>query len=338
MNACSEIRSVVLTQVAPLASPELVFTDDAPSAYGVFTFDPFKYSDIGALVGVRFVLDAVDRRDLVLYPYQTSGNVTLITAGVVDLRPLGIAPLQFRELEYSLSWNCANGGYCGGAFSETYISHYDVKGFPGASANSVLWQYGWSSVDTNGEIAGINRISVSGMVEYSYLLEARMPDEVLSDGTLRFGRHQCNAVKGCWYDPDVATGYLFSAETGEFSGFTIGGNYGDGKFVLELWDSVSQSYVAFGEPVDAGIFVDLAVLDQGITKFRITGIEPDAKVNVGDPAAFAVRLAWKDGESGPFSMKPIAGSVPEPMPVSMLLAGLITMGMTVITKRRLKCL
>lgn len=118
----------------------------------------------------------------------------------------------------------------------------------------------------------------------------------------------------CYFDPEYAHGYIYSAKENSFDSVTIPYDYGDGQFDLYLYDQVSKRFVDSGHDVVSGEtfnFTEELGANNGLTDFALYGIEVEAQVDPADPYGFVTGLSFASpGEKYQFSMTPVVDSQP----------------------------
>lgn len=158
-------------------------------------------------------------------------------------------------------------------------------------------------------------LSSSGPSELQYL-----PMLDLSSGApvYRFEGVPVVAGETILIDPTVAYGFDYQTGTGDpnFRSVTMPGGIGDDVFDLWLWDG--SLWVDTGVDLQSGVehFFD----QDGVDRFRITGIETDAGVDPFAAGAFTTGVSFVADGSFNGTMTPLLAEVPEP--ASLLLAAL----------------
>lgn len=116
-------------------------------------------------------------------------------------------------------------------------------------------------------------------------------------------------------DPDVAIGYDYEVISGsKFSSVLLPENIGDNQFDLWLFDIGLGEFVDSGVDITGGIAYDFE--SEGLSLFRILGIEIDEFLDPSDPFAFVTGLKFIDsGVSINMSQTAITEFVHAPVPV-----------------------
>jgi len=126
-------------------------------------------------------------------------------------------------------------------------------------------------------------------------------------------------------DPLVAYGYEFAIESGPSFASVLLPNAGDGLYQMQLWNA--GAWVNFNSVLEAGVTFDFLanVSVDGVTKFRIVGIETDAMLDPADPNAFVTGLTFNGSGEVKLTQTSLSVSVPipEPSTYAMFIAGLL---------------
>ncbi|HHM06093.1 MAG TPA: PEP-CTERM sorting domain-containing protein [Gammaproteobacteria bacterium] len=139
-------------------------------------------------------------------------------------------------------------------------------------------------------------------------------------------------------DPPVATGYIYETAGPNFATVVLPTLYppktgDDNKYNLFAWNG--SSYDSLGV-VAAGVTYDfLASYASGVSKFKVTGIEPPG-LDPSDPLAFITGVTFVSGGTFGVTQTPIVSSstVPEPGTALLLMGGLLGWG---YARRRRVC-
>jgi hypothetical protein len=135
-----------------------------------------------------------------------------------------------------------------------------------------------------------------------------------------------------YYDPDLAVGYDYRISTGapNFAAVQIPSPLTNGDEVFEL-SFGGQSY----DLVAGEVFDFTSVVAEGVSSFRISGIDVAEGLDPLQPTAFVTGIVFIEGglDGSTFTMTPIVVSVvPEPATPWMLLAGTVA-GAGIIRRR-----
>jgi hypothetical protein len=163
---------------------------------------------------------------------------------------------------------------------------------------------------------------------------AELPAVVPGPGGLPVLPFNFQVVTGQGYviDPQVAVGYDFATGAGDplFGSVVLPGGIGDNLYQVLLPDGTALD-VAGGDLVD---FTMLPGHEGGVGSFRVIGIEADAGLDPGDPAAFATQVSFTSDGRFTGSMTPIVVDIPEPGALTLAALGLLAL--TGARSRRLR--
>lgn len=128
---------------------------------------------------------------------------------------------------------------------------------------------------------------------------------------------EANADDFTFIDPEVAVGYDYEVlEGSNFLAVLLPEGIGDDQYELWLFDEALGEFVDSGEDLTGG----LAYLfgDEGLSLFRILGIETDENLDPDDPLAFVTGLKFLTEGEVSISQTPITQTV-VPIPPSFVL-------------------
>lgn len=136
--------------------------------------------------------------------------------------------------------------------------------------------------------------------------------------------------RGGFYDPDVAIAYTYEATSVDtiFDKVMIPNTYGNGVFDLYVWDENSQDFVDSSFDLNTRDWFDFSDnlgMSQGVSKFRIAGIEPQALIDPNNPTGFVTGLTFSGSESS-FTMTPITAPIPEADNYALIALGMGLVG------------
>ena len=123
---------------------------------------------------------------------------------------------------------------------------------------------------------------------------------------------QLCAIGPIYFDPPIATGYVYTVDSGFQTTFTsvyipVPLSNGDAQFTVE--------YEGLSEPLVAGVLVDFtARVPGGVSTFRVTGVDPGEALDPNDPRAFVTGLKFQGpaDELFTFTMTPIVENGDDP--------------------------
>lgn len=206
------------------------------------------------------------------------------------------------------------------------LLRFDVPVVPGSSGNTfrlLLADAGDSVVDTTVFLSSFGEPGASEFIPI-------LPDPVNptnDDGAFVFDIPEIEPGETIWFDPDVATGYVYSTD-GTFASVTAPSlasvNDPDG-YVLTYFDGVSDQSVTLAPG-------EMFVFPIPVVTFEINGIDTDLMLDPTDPNVFVTGVSF-DVVGTQFFQDPIVTFVPDPTsvptPASIVLFGVAVAGMAV---------
>jgi hypothetical protein len=123
-------------------------------------------------------------------------------------------------------------------------------------------------------------------------------------------------------DPSIAIGYDFEIQSGPLFRTVVLPDIGDGNFDIYLFNSILSDYV-FDATIHAGETFDFGT--DGVSAFRVLGIEESAGINGDDPNAFVTGLTFTGDGDVSFTQTAITNPAPEPSTLLVFGASLLVM-------------
>jgi len=134
-------------------------------------------------------------------------------------------------------------------------------------------------------------------------------------------------------DPVVATGFIYTVGAGDplFASVDPITNVGSGVYQLLVWNAVTSTFDLVDSALAAGTtFNFLTAFANGVSKFEITGIDPNAGLDPTDIAAFITGLTFTGPGSFTGTMEAIEATIPgtTPLPATwiLMLSGIVGFG------------
>ncbi len=183
--------------------------------------------------------------------------------------------------------------------------------------------------------------ATSGQIEVAYsssLTFGTVPEDPIfpvdTAGGLQFG---FPVVAGAAYfiDPEIAIGYDYEIGAGDpkFASVVLP-DIGDGLFDLVLFDDMGNEIATFMD-VMAGDIVDFTqTATDGISMFRVLGIEASAGLDPNDPTAFVTGITFANSGQFTGTMTPITANVAVSEPVTLALFGIGLAGLGLVRRKR----
>jgi hypothetical protein len=138
-----------------------------------------------------------------------------------------------------------------------------------------------------------------------------------------------------WYDPVVAVGYDYEVTSSgnAFAELYLPGGFTDGQYLLTILDPDHPKYneqiAVSGDGL--ALSYDFTADDpDGVTMFRITGIEEDAGIDPNNDLGFPTGLTFVESTPVDFTQTPLV--VPEPTTLALMGLGTIA-----LARRRRRC-
>lgn len=326
LSGTAQGASVELVQHAALSPFGFTVTESNPSFSGAASFDAFKYGAYGSLLSSSLNIQATSDWSFGWQIASPTGFFKLETVTSVDASKIG-GPANFTSTSVEVDgvWKDAQGPYPPQTYAGSDTDSFSQTFTPGGAGASITYSYGWMSNGTGATWDSLSEsITVTGSVDYKFSIQVVLPKSVFNN-TFDFDV-SCAAGSMCFYDPDVATGFIYEASGTTFTELMVPGEYGDGMFSLLLFNKATNAYDLPGTMFSTGETVDLTQFDQGgLAKLKIGGIEPSAGVDPTNQTGFATGFSFSSN-TGSFAMTAEIFPVPEPETYALMLAGLGLVG------------
>lgn len=217
------------------------------------------------------------------------------------------------------------------------LLQFDIPVEPGSTGNTftmLLADASDDALDTTVYLSSFGNFDVeNGESEFTPL----MPDEdveVGEESEFVFTLPEVEAGETIWFDPDVSTGYTYTAGNGgQFASVTaptlLSVNDADG-YLITFTDSLG---VEETKALMAGQTLDFPF---PVTTFTLTGINEDLMLDPTDPTAFVTGVSFEDTGSYTVSQAAIitsTTSVPAPSSIAIFLLSLVGISLTRKHKR-----
>ena len=216
------------------------------------------------------------------------------------------------------------------------LLQFDIPVEPGSTGNTftmLLADASDDALDTTVYLSSFGNFAVAnGESEFTPL----MPDEdveVGEESEFVFTLPEVDAGETIWFDPDVSTGYTYTAgNSGQFASVTaptlLSVNDDDGYLIT----ITNPSGVEHKEALMAGQTFDFPF---PVSTFTLTGINEDLMLDPTDPTAFVTGVSFADPGSYTITQAAIVTSttsVPTPSTIAIFLLSLV--GISLVRKRK----
>jgi hypothetical protein len=132
-------------------------------------------------------------------------------------------------------------------------------------------------------------------------------------------------------DPQIAIGYSYKIGLGDpnFASVTLPTLNGTGSYTIVLSDGETFTVLP-GQKFD---FTQLMGFGNGVSSFKVLGINPNSGLNPDDPLAFVTQLTFAGDGEFTGEMDPITAAVPEPSTWAMMILGFLGVGFMAYRKK-----
>tara|TARA_R110002012_G_scaffold259737_2_gene441349 strand:- start:835 stop:2358 length:1524 start_codon:yes stop_codon:yes gene_type:complete len=290
-NPATDEQNALLTQITgqeehfdPIELSITFDVDDSVSVIsfvGAFGSEEFpEYVNSQYVDGFGMFLNGVNLASAEVTDGSTDGAPALININHPDF-----APVEGTELNGMLAPNGIP------------ILQFDIPVEPGSTGNTftlLLANASDSEFDTTIFLSSFGNFDAEGgESEFTPI----MPDETSDNGDFVFTLPEVDAGETIWFDPDVATGYTYSAtDGGMFASVTaptlLSVNDSDGYLLSYLVNGVEQVVALTSGQTFA--------FDMPVPEFTISSINVELALDPTDPLAFVTGVAFS--ESGQFGV------------------------------------
>jgi probable HAF family extracellular repeat protein len=207
-------------------------------------------------------------------------------------------------------------GFIGGGVQQGFVgtsSGFEFLAIPGAHG------LGGQGINNAGQVAGLFT-DAAGNTHGFIATPASLPTGTTASGAYTFSVAVVPNTP-IFIDPELAVGYDYAVGLGDplFASLRLPIGIGDNLFEL----------LVEGQTFDlpAGVLFDFIAhgFANGVSAFRVTGIEVSAGLDPANPLAFPTELTFVSQGLFTGTMTPITVTVPEPSTAALLLAALVTL-------------
>ncbi|MGY0583657.1 MAG: choice-of-anchor L domain-containing protein, partial [Paraglaciecola chathamensis] len=306
-NPATDEQNALLTQITGQTEHfdpiELSITFDVDDSVSVISFvGAFGSEEFPEFVDTEFVdgfgmfLNGVNLARAEVTDGSTDGAPALININHPDF-----APVEGTELNGMLAPNGIP------------ILQFDIPVEPGSTGNTftlLLADASDSALDTTIFLSSFGNFDAEGgESEFTPI----MPDDTSDNGDFVFTLPEVDAGETIWIDPDVATGYTYTAtDGGLFASVTaptlLSVNDSDGYLLSYLVNGVEQVVaLTSGQTFD---------FDVPVPEFTISSINVELALDPTDPLAFVTGVAFSEGGQFGVIQSPITQFVDDSVAVS----------------------
>lgn len=191
---------------------------------------------------------------------------------------------------------------------------------PGSFTDNILNIANTSNV-VNGDPGLWSFSIVSGVTPGASPENPLMP--VVADGSFVFD-FNIQENQQIFIDPEIAIGYDYEVLSGpNIASVLLPENLGDGMYDIYLWDSLQYVFLT---SITGG--TEYSFGPDGVSRFRVAGIEADAGLDPNNPNAFVTGLTFAGSGTVNLTQTPIVSQVPLPAAALFMFSGLLGIGVT----------
>ena len=306
-NPATDEQNALLTQITGQTEHfdpiELSITFDVDDSVSVISFvGAFGSEEFPEFVDTEFVdgfgmfLNGVN-----LASAEVTGGSTDGAPALININHPDFAPVEGTELNGMLAPNGIP------------ILQFDIPVEPGSTGNTftlLLADASDSALDTTIFLSSFGNFDAEGgESEFTPI----MPDDTSDNGDFVFTLPEVDAGETIWIDPDVATGYTYTAtDGGLFASVTaptlLSVNDSDGYLLSYLVNGVEQVVaLTSGQTFD---------FDVPVPEFTISSINVELALDPTDPLAFVTGVAFSEGGQFGVIQSPITQFVDDSVAVS----------------------
>lgn len=234
------------------------------------------------------------------------------------------APIEGTELNGMLAPN------------DIPLLRFDIPVEPGSTGNSfsiIIADAGDAGYDSTVFLSSFGNFdSESGNSEFTPILPD--PSNPTNDeGAFVFDLPELEEGQTIWIDPDVATGYVYTTD-GEFGSVTA-------PTLLTVFDLdgfIIHYTDQFGDHSEILLAGQTLNFGDGVSTFRLDGINPDLALDPTNVTAFTLGIAFNSNIGNFVTQNPITTFVPDgtsvPEPSSIILFGLALFGLSSVARKK----
>ncbi|MCZ8530468.1 choice-of-anchor L domain-containing protein [Alteromonas sp. PRIM-21] len=331
-NSATSIQNELLEPLTGISAHfdpvqlDISFTVDGDQASTITFFGAFGSEEFPDFVGDTFI----DGFGLYVNGENVAGALTSDAEIGDSLAPININHPDFVEMPgTALNGVLAPNG--------NPLLRFDVPVLPGDNTFTLLLaDAGDSSHDSVMYLASFGELGES---EFTPILPD-LSNPTNDDGEFVFELPEVEAEETIWFDPDVASGYVYTSNLAiaSVTAPSLATVPDPDGYILEFTsgNTLQQFTLDAGETFDFGLNGFDDVFD-----FSILGINLDLALDPTNPQAFVTGVSFAESGDLSFTQAPIITFVPDdpvnsvPAPSSVFMWGISLLGL-LITKRKLK--